>query len=235
MDPPPHSGGGIGGGGSLEHLRGGEDAALGLAGVGSLSLWLFIIPPLLFFSFSPPPFPAFLLRSGRSQAAGAGSAQPPSILPPSLSPIPPFSLKTWAPGCSPLRWQHPCLREEAPYPPLNPLHHRLPLKRSLQPCPQPFFFWYPPHPSPAWGYLDAAGGSTASLVGETHTQVRSQLGFIFNFGLFFYLFTRAGAGEGRLYPSPSGMLRWLLEGTVGRGGDLGVQNRMLGLTDPAGR
>lgn len=202
MDPPPHSGGGIGGGGSLEHLRGGEDAALGLAGVGSLSLWLFIIPPLLFFSFSPPPFPAFLLRSGRSQAAGAGSAQPPSILPPSLSPIPPFSLKTWAPGCSPLRWQHPCLREEAPYPPLNPLHHRLPLKRSLQPCPQPFFFWYPPPSIPSLGVPGCGRGEHSLASGRNPHAGKEPAGVYFQLWAFFLPFYQGRSWGGGVVPQP---------------------------------
>lgn len=86
---------------------------MSLAGAGSPSLcrvWLFIIPPSLFSSF---PLPLFSYAAGAARQPG--SAQPPSVLPPSLSLIPPFSLKTWAPGCSPLRWQQPCL-ESSPVP-----------------------------------------------------------------------------------------------------------------------
>lgn len=107
-----------------------------LAGVGSpslLRLWLFIIPPLPF-----PPSPSrFSLTQWEQPGSLALPSRPPSSLPPSLSLIPPFSLKTWAPGCSPLRWQHPCLPEQ-PFPLLlqpSPSLSRVPARRCWM-CPR---------------------------------------------------------------------------------------------------
>lgn len=120
---------------------------MSLAGVGSPSLcrvWLFIIPPSLFSSF---PLPLFSYAAGAARQPG--SAQPPSVLPPSLSLIPPFSLKTWAPGCSPLRWQQPCL-ESSPVP-SSTCGAAGSVRLSV--CPSPI-----PRP----GVLDAAAGGGVS-------------------------------------------------------------------------
>lgn len=182
----------------------GEDAALGLAGVGSLSLWcisLFIIPLPPFFPPSPP-----LLSYAVGEARQPGLAlpsRPPSIRPPSLH-IPPFSLKTWAPGCSPLRWQHLCRPAAALYPFPHPRHHR----------PEP-----PAVPAdrlclPRWGYLDAAAGCAArpaAALAGTLQPLPAGEQLIVNFKLFLPVLPRLARGVGGCVCSSSRMrfhLQW---------------------------
>lgn len=110
----------------------------------------FCLVPLVIYYASPllfllPPS-AFLLRSGSSQAAGAGSAQPPSVLPP--SPHPSLFLKNVGSGVQPpaLAASLPARTSPSPPPPST---------GRLRSGASGFVTSIP-------GYLDAAPGSRAT-------------------------------------------------------------------------
>lgn len=178
-------------------------ARLPFAAFGYLSF-----PPL----FSSFPLPLFSYAVGAARQPG--SAQPPSVLPPSLSLIPPFSLKTWAPGCSPLRWQRPCPREQ----PLLLLHLRIPRL-----CPVSA-------PSPGPGVLDVAPGSgvwSGAALEGTCRRYGAGWGLLptSGFSCCFIVIRTAG-----VVPEP----RWLSGYTGGRGRSGGAQNRVWGTHRAAG-
>lgn len=156
------------------------------------------LPPPPFFSF---PLPLFSYAVGAARQPG--SAQPPSVLP-SLSLIPPFSLKTWAPGCSPLRWQHPSPARAALSPP-PPAEPRL--------CAVS-----PPIPRPGGA---GCGRGERSLLRSCARgdlpQVSSRRGFIANFGLSL-LFYRDTERRGRA----------VLSGCAGGSGRSGGTNPRVG-------
>lgn len=106
-------------------------------------LVIYYPPPTPLFSSFPPS--AFLLRSGSSQAAGAGSAQPPSVLPP--SPHPSLFLKNVGSGVQPPALAASLTARSSPSPPPHPPAASEAEPPALSPPPARLCH---PHPGGTW-------------------------------------------------------------------------------------
>lgn len=144
----------------------------------------YLLSPSLLFSSFPTAPPAFVLRSGRSQAAEAGSAQPSSVLPPSLSPHPSLFLKNVGSGVQPPALAASLPARSSPFPPHRSEPPAVPADRLCL---------------PRWGYLDAAAGCAArpgAALAGTLQPLPAGERLIVNFKLFLPVLPRLARGGG---------------------------------------
>lgn len=238
--PSPAGGcGRVGGGGSGP--RSGDGMERGKVGAGGGRCpWArrcglaFCLVPLVIYYASPllfllPPS-AFLLRSGSSQAAGAGSAQPPSVLPP--SPHPSLFLKNVGSGVQPPALAASLPARSSPSPPPPSTGCLRSGASGFVPPPARLCHLHPGVPGCGPGERSHGAGSSARE--DPSTQVRSQWG-LFSTLVFSCCFTGAESRprgvclSGRLSPQPQREAAVVLGGAQ-RGG-LGTQSRIWGLTE----